>query len=145
MSSVCFFQGTSSIYVSSHVIFNKNYPVSRFVMYFRELYPCWTYSVIENKILSICALCFTLCFCSLLNYPCFLCHVFAVITGGLDSKLALWDFSKGRPNKIMDFGMSALCFALNFYVLLSAALKQLPVVILHFPLKKYYYMQIKIS
>ncbi|KAG6419277.1 hypothetical protein SASPL_121493 [Salvia splendens] len=27
-----------------------------------------------------------------------------VITGGLDSKLALWDFSKGRPNKIMDFG-----------------------------------------
>ncbi|KAG6419259.1 hypothetical protein SASPL_121475 [Salvia splendens] len=26
------------------------------------------------------------------------------ITGGLDSKLALWDFSKGRPNKIMDFG-----------------------------------------
>ncbi|KAL0398441.1 UNVERIFIED_CONTAM: hypothetical protein Sradi_2187400 [Sesamum radiatum] len=28
----------------------------------------------------------------------------AVITGGLDSKLVMWDFSKGRPNKIMDFG-----------------------------------------
>ncbi|KAL0363487.1 UNVERIFIED_CONTAM: WD repeat-containing protein 53 [Sesamum calycinum] len=27
-----------------------------------------------------------------------------VITGGLDSKLVMWDFSKGRPNKIMDFG-----------------------------------------
>ncbi|KAL0442622.1 UNVERIFIED_CONTAM: hypothetical protein Slati_1984900 [Sesamum latifolium] len=31
-------------------------------------------------------------------------HVLAVITGGLDSKLVMWDFSKGRPNKIMDFG-----------------------------------------
>ncbi|KAL3617013.1 hypothetical protein CASFOL_039407 [Castilleja foliolosa] len=28
-----------------------------------------------------------------------------VITGGLDSKLVMWDFSKGRPNTIMDFGM----------------------------------------
>ncbi|KAK6917715.1 WD40 repeat [Dillenia turbinata] len=28
-----------------------------------------------------------------------------VITGGLDSKLVLWDFSKGRPQKIVDFGM----------------------------------------
>lgn len=27
-----------------------------------------------------------------------------VITGGLDSKLILWDFSKGRPLKILDFG-----------------------------------------
>ncbi|KAL0305602.1 UNVERIFIED_CONTAM: hypothetical protein Sradi_5977500 [Sesamum radiatum] len=27
-----------------------------------------------------------------------------VITGGLDSKLVMWDFSRGRPNKIMDFG-----------------------------------------
>ncbi|KAH6793027.1 cellulose synthase family protein [Perilla frutescens var. hirtella] len=27
-----------------------------------------------------------------------------VITGGLDSKLVMWDFSKGRPSKIMDFG-----------------------------------------
>ncbi|KAI3456126.1 hypothetical protein Pfo_012789 [Paulownia fortunei] len=27
-----------------------------------------------------------------------------VITGGLDSKLVMWDFSKGRPNKIVDFG-----------------------------------------
>ncbi|XP_073281104.1 uncharacterized protein [Primulina huaijiensis] len=27
-----------------------------------------------------------------------------VISGGLDSKLVLWDFSKGRPNKIMDMG-----------------------------------------
>ncbi|KAL3820254.1 hypothetical protein ACJIZ3_006159 [Penstemon smallii] len=27
-----------------------------------------------------------------------------VITGGLDSKLVMWDFSKGRPNKIIDFG-----------------------------------------
>ncbi|XP_051126211.1 uncharacterized protein LOC127248082 isoform X2 [Andrographis paniculata] len=27
-----------------------------------------------------------------------------VITGGLDSKLVMWDFSKGRPNKIMDLG-----------------------------------------
>lgn len=30
----------------------------------------------------------------------------AVITGGLDSKLVVWDFSKGRPKKIVDFGMS---------------------------------------
>ncbi|BFG27962.1 hypothetical protein CerSpe_142360 [Prunus speciosa] len=29
-----------------------------------------------------------------------------VITGGLDSKLVMWDFSKGRPNKIMNFGLS---------------------------------------
>ncbi|CBI30713.3 unnamed protein product, partial [Vitis vinifera] len=28
-----------------------------------------------------------------------------VITGGLDSKLVMWDFSKGRPYKIVDFGM----------------------------------------
>lgn len=28
-----------------------------------------------------------------------------VITGGLDSKLIMWDFSKGRPYKIMDFGL----------------------------------------
>ncbi|KAK3206829.1 hypothetical protein Dsin_020875 [Dipteronia sinensis] len=28
-----------------------------------------------------------------------------VITGGLDSKLVMWDFSKGRPNKIVDFGL----------------------------------------
>ncbi|VYS69417.1 unnamed protein product [Arabidopsis thaliana] len=27
-----------------------------------------------------------------------------VITGGLDSKLVLWDFSKGRSQKIIDFG-----------------------------------------
>ncbi|KAL6574104.1 hypothetical protein OROHE_001646 [Orobanche hederae] len=27
-----------------------------------------------------------------------------VVTGGLDSKLVTWDFSKGRPTKIMDFG-----------------------------------------
>ncbi|XP_057998377.1 uncharacterized protein LOC131177435 [Hevea brasiliensis] len=28
-----------------------------------------------------------------------------VITGGLDSKLVMWDFSKGRPIKIVDFGV----------------------------------------
>ncbi|XWS19728.1 hypothetical protein CRYUN_Cryun31cG0041200 [Craigia yunnanensis] len=28
-----------------------------------------------------------------------------VITGGLDSKLITWDFSKGRPSKILDFGL----------------------------------------
>ncbi|XP_042501628.1 WD repeat-containing protein 53 isoform X1 [Macadamia integrifolia] len=28
-----------------------------------------------------------------------------VITGGLDAKLVMWDFSKGRPCKIKDFGM----------------------------------------
>ncbi|KAJ0081703.1 hypothetical protein Patl1_10472 [Pistacia atlantica] len=28
-----------------------------------------------------------------------------VITGGLDSKLVMWDFSKGRPLKIIDFGL----------------------------------------
>ncbi|KAL7089177.1 hypothetical protein ACP275_13G172500 [Erythranthe tilingii] len=28
-----------------------------------------------------------------------------VITGGLDSKLVMWDFSKGRPKTIMDFGI----------------------------------------
>ncbi|KAF6173323.1 hypothetical protein GIB67_027018 [Kingdonia uniflora] len=28
-----------------------------------------------------------------------------VITGGLDLKLVMWDFSKGRPCKIMDFGL----------------------------------------
>ncbi|RCT97088.1 hypothetical protein DVA78_20655, partial [Acinetobacter baumannii] len=28
-----------------------------------------------------------------------------VITGGLDSKLVMWDFSKGRPNKIMNFDL----------------------------------------
>ncbi|KAK6124244.1 hypothetical protein DH2020_041996 [Rehmannia glutinosa] len=35
-----------------------------------------------------------------------------LITGGLDSKLVMWDFSKGRPNKIMDFGISAFCCSL---------------------------------
>lgn len=29
----------------------------------------------------------------------------AVITGGLDSKVVMWDFSKGRPYKIVDFGI----------------------------------------
>jgi hypothetical protein len=29
----------------------------------------------------------------------------AVITGGLDAKLVMWDFSKGRPYKILDFSM----------------------------------------
>nr|XP_048323242.1 cellulose synthase A catalytic subunit 8 [UDP-forming] [Ziziphus jujuba var. spinosa] len=29
-----------------------------------------------------------------------------VITGGLDSKLVMWDFSKGRPLKIVDFGLN---------------------------------------
>nr|POE55810.1 hypothetical protein CFP56_43330 [Quercus suber] len=35
-----------------------------------------------------------------------------VITGGLDSKLIMWDFSKGRPYKIVDFGIlsSGVCF-----------------------------------
>ncbi|XP_071726526.1 uncharacterized protein [Rutidosis leptorrhynchoides] len=41
-----------------------------------------------------------------------------VITGGLDSKLIMWDFSKGRPFKVMDLGKydpdsgssSAQCF-----------------------------------
>ncbi|KAL5698286.1 hypothetical protein ACHQM5_029345 [Ranunculus cassubicifolius] len=28
-----------------------------------------------------------------------------VITGGLDAKLVLWDFSKGKPCKIIDFGL----------------------------------------
>ncbi|KAF5752811.1 WD repeat-containing protein 53 isoform X1 [Tripterygium wilfordii] len=28
-----------------------------------------------------------------------------VITGGLDSKLVMWDFSKGRPYKVVDFGL----------------------------------------
>ncbi|KAL5576956.1 hypothetical protein UlMin_018655 [Ulmus minor] len=28
-----------------------------------------------------------------------------VISGGLDSKLVMWDFSKGRPYKIVDFGL----------------------------------------
>ncbi|XP_052182516.1 uncharacterized protein LOC127795102 isoform X2 [Diospyros lotus] len=28
-----------------------------------------------------------------------------VITGGLDSKLVMWDFSKGRPYKVLDFGV----------------------------------------
>lgn len=32
---------------------------------------------------------------------------FVVITGGLDSKLVMWDFSKGRPQKIVDFGKSS--------------------------------------
>uniref|UniRef100_A0A7N0RDE7 Transducin/WD40 repeat-like superfamily protein n=1 Tax=Kalanchoe fedtschenkoi TaxID=63787 RepID=A0A7N0RDE7_KALFE len=31
---------------------------------------------------------------------------YEVITGGLDSKLVLWDFSKGRPLKVVDYGMS---------------------------------------
>lgn len=31
-----------------------------------------------------------------------------VITGGLDSKLVIWDFSKGRPFKTIDFGARGL-------------------------------------
>ncbi|ESQ39714.1 hypothetical protein EUTSA_v10000923mg [Eutrema salsugineum] len=31
-------------------------------------------------------------------------NILTVITGGLDSKLVLWDFSKGRSQKIIDFG-----------------------------------------
>lgn len=34
-----------------------------------------------------------------------LTRILTVITGGLDSKLVMWDFSKGRPVKIVDFGM----------------------------------------
>ncbi|CAM8887676.1 unnamed protein product [Rhodiola kirilowii] len=33
-------------------------------------------------------------------------RTYEVITGGLDSKLVLWDFSKGRPLKIVDYGTS---------------------------------------
>ncbi|KAM7262641.1 hypothetical protein ACFE04_000324 [Oxalis oulophora] len=29
----------------------------------------------------------------------------SIITGGLDSKLIMWDFSKGRPFKILDYGL----------------------------------------
>ncbi|GFP89622.1 WD repeat-containing protein 53 [Phtheirospermum japonicum] len=32
-----------------------------------------------------------------------------VISGGLDSKLVMWDFSNGRPNTIMDFGIICFC------------------------------------
>ncbi|MQL90441.1 hypothetical protein Taro_023025 [Colocasia esculenta] len=32
----------------------------------------------------------------------------SAISGGLDSKLVIWDFSKGRPQNIIDFGMSSL-------------------------------------
>ncbi|KAJ8616527.1 hypothetical protein MRB53_035899 [Persea americana] len=28
-----------------------------------------------------------------------------VVTGGLDAKLVMWDFSRGRPYKVVDFGM----------------------------------------
>lgn len=28
----------------------------------------------------------------------------AAITGGLDLKLAIWDFSKGRPHNVIDYG-----------------------------------------
>ncbi|MBA0663513.1 hypothetical protein Goklo_003626, partial [Gossypium klotzschianum] len=28
-----------------------------------------------------------------------------IVTGGLDSKFIIWDFSKGRPSKIVDFGL----------------------------------------
>ncbi|KAI6705418.1 hypothetical protein NL676_008380 [Syzygium grande] len=31
-----------------------------------------------------------------------------VITGGLDSKLVMWDFSKGRPFKVVDLGSSEM-------------------------------------
>lgn len=34
-----------------------------------------------------------------------------VITGGLDSKLVMWDFSKGRPRKIVDFSMCPVPFS----------------------------------
>ncbi|KAK9085749.1 hypothetical protein Sjap_026160 [Stephania japonica] len=36
-----------------------------------------------------------------------------VITGGLDSKLIMWDFSKGRPCKVMDFGLSEVECQIN--------------------------------
>ncbi|KAE9601196.1 hypothetical protein Lal_00023812 [Lupinus albus] len=32
-------------------------------------------------------------------------HSWEVISGGLDSTLLMWDFSKGRPNKVADFGL----------------------------------------
>lgn len=35
-------------------------------------------------------------------------NILSVITGGLDSKLVMWDFSKGRPYKIVDFGIYVL-------------------------------------
>lgn len=31
-------------------------------------------------------------------------NLFAAITGGLDLKLAMWDFSKGRPYHVIDYG-----------------------------------------
>ncbi|KAK1320668.1 hypothetical protein QJS10_CPA03g00300 [Acorus calamus] len=33
-------------------------------------------------------------------------RTWGAISGGLDSKLAMWDFSKGRPYKVIDFGMT---------------------------------------
>ncbi|KAL7224145.1 hypothetical protein ACSBR1_025581 [Camellia fascicularis] len=38
-------------------------------------------------------------------YICLLAAAAAVITGGLDSKLVMWDFSEGRPQKLVDFGV----------------------------------------
>ncbi|KAK1275083.1 hypothetical protein QJS04_geneDACA023664 [Acorus gramineus] len=34
-------------------------------------------------------------------------RTWGAISGGLDSKLAMWDFSKGRPYKVIDFGRYA--------------------------------------
>lgn len=42
--------------------------------------------------------------------------LFTVITGGLDSKLVMWDFSKGRAFKIVDFGTPFWTVAFCFYL-----------------------------
>lgn len=42
----------------------------------------------------------------------------AAITGGLDSKLAMWDFSKGRPSNVIDYGINIqviVIFSLSHY------------------------------
>ncbi|PRQ29216.1 putative transcription factor WD40-like family [Rosa chinensis] len=38
-----------------------------------------------------------------------------VITGGLDPKLVMWDFSKGRPNKILNFGKYPSSLPFNLF------------------------------
>lgn len=57
------------------------------------------------------------------NY--FTCYS-AVITGGLDSKMIVWDFSKGRPFLVVDFGNNSfsILFLLTYFEIYHSSMVQ---------------------
>ncbi|CAI0560825.1 unnamed protein product [Linum tenue] len=92
ISSLCFKPGNEDIlYVSS-----GSEVKCLDVLMANDWKPLRTYNYNKDEINQICS--------SVQFIP---WRPWGVITGGLDSKLIMWDFSKGRPVKIVDFGSNS--------------------------------------